>query len=171
MASLFGHAAAGATLAYITGATPRRRLIVLAAVSAVLPDIDAIGFFMGVPYERVWGHRGFTHSILFAAIWGVVVGTWCFPTRRLIASGVLFVATLSHGLLDAMTTGGHGVGFFIPFQNERYFFPWHPIAVSPIGVRRFFTERGLRVIYSELFYIGVPCAAALIAHRLWGRRR
>ena len=28
---------------------------------------------------------------------------------------VLFLSTISHGILDAMTSGGNGVGFFIPF--------------------------------------------------------
>ncbi len=45
----------------------------------------------------------------------------------------LFVATISHGILDALTDGGLGVAFFAPFVNTRYFFPWTPIKVSPIG--------------------------------------
>jgi inner membrane protein len=28
----------------------------------------------------------------------------------------------SHGVLDALTNGGHGIAFFSPFLNERYFF-------------------------------------------------
>jgi len=53
-----------------------------------------------------------------------------------------FLATASHGLLDAMTDGGLGVAFFVPFDKHRYFLPWTPIRVSPIGVGRFFTDRG-----------------------------
>src|SRR5215831_7502105 len=43
----------------------------------------------------------------------------------------LFLATASHGVLDAMTNGGLGVAFFSPFDTTRYFLPWRPIRVSP----------------------------------------
>ena len=62
-----------------------------------------------------------------------------------------------------MTTGGKGVGFFIPFDNSRYFFPFRPIKVSPIGVKEFFSEWGINVIWSELKYIGIPCIIVLTA--------
>ena len=61
-----------------------------------------------------------------------------------------------HSILDAMTSGGYGVAFFSPFDNSRYFFPWRPIKVSPLGIANFFTERGIRVILSELIWIGIP---------------
>ena len=71
--------------------------------------------------------------------------------------------TISHGVLDALTTGGLGVAFFSPFDNLRYFFPWRPIKVSPIGVGRFFGERGIRVILSELIWIGIPSFLYIIS--------
>ena len=74
----------------------------------------------------------------------------------------LFLATASHGFLDAMTDGGLGVAFFSPFDNTRYFFTWTPIRVSPIGISRFFSARGLAVVKSELLWVWVP-ALALIA--------
>jgi len=55
-----------------------------------------------------------------------------------------FLATASHGLLDALTDGGLGVAFFAPFDNHRYFLPWRPIHVSPIGAGRFFTIAALK---------------------------
>ena len=58
----------------------------------------------------------------------------------------LFVSTLSHGLLDMLTNGGLGVALFVPMSNERYFFPWRPITVSPIGLSRFVSAWGLRVL-------------------------
>jgi inner membrane protein len=57
-----------------------------------------------------------------------------------------------------MTNGGLGVAFFAPFQNDRYFFPWRPIQVSPIGVASFFSEWGLRVVRSELQWVWLPSA-------------
>ncbi len=42
-----------------------------------IPDLDAIGFWLGVPYKSFFGHRGFTHSIAFAVLlsWGVTQWT------------------------------------------------------------------------------------------------
>jgi inner membrane protein len=68
----------------------------------------------------------------------------------------VFLATASHGLLDAMTNGGLGVAFFSPFVNQRYFLPWRPILVSPISVTRFFSVRGYDVLRSELFWVWIP---------------
>ena len=70
----------------------------------------------------------------------------------------LFLATISHGLLDAMTGGGLGVAFFAPFVNTRYFFPFRPIRVSPIG-SSFFSARGFTVLESEIIWIWIPSAA------------
>ena len=66
-----------------------------------------------------------------------------------------FLVTASHGVLDALTNGGLGVAFFAPFDNTRYFFPWTPIVVSPIGAD-FFGLRGLHVITSEVLFVWVP---------------
>jgi inner membrane protein len=84
---------------------------------------------------------------------------------------VLFLSTISHGLLDAMTTGGRGVGFFIPFENSRYFFPLRIIKVSPIGIEKFFSEWGVQVILSELKYIGIPCGLILLLLQVMDRRK
>ena len=81
----------------------------------------------------------------------------------------LFVCTMSHGVLDAMTNGGLGVAFFAPFHNERYFFPWTPIRVSPIGVG-FFSARGLATLRSELLWVWGPCVIAAILGRVVSRR-
>ena len=64
-----------------------------------------------------------------------------------------------------MTDGGLGVAFFSPFDNTRYFLPFTPIRVSPIGISRFFTASGFAVIRSELLWIWLP-TAVLIA-LLW----
>jgi inner membrane protein len=75
---------------------------------------------------------------------------------RLIVFLFLFLSTLSHPVLDALTNGGLGVGLFAPFTNERYFFPYRPIEVSPIGVGAFFSHRGLIVMLSELKWVWLP---------------
>jgi inner membrane protein len=107
------------------------------------------------------GHRGLTHSILFAAFLGALM-TFLLAEHnmrsRLFIFIFLFLSTLSHAILDAMTNGGLGVAFFAPFQNERYFLPWRPIQVSPIGLAGFFSEWGLRVIKTELQWVWLPSA-------------
>jgi inner membrane protein len=143
------------------------RLLGAAVVASVLPDIDSLGYFLGVPYDSLVGHRGLTHSLLFAL---AVAGVAAFFSDRLGASAskcfwVVLVSAASHGLLDAMTSGGLGVAFWSPFSNHRYFFPWRPITVSPLSVFRFLGERGLRVLLSELQWIWVPCLLAGLAAR------
>jgi inner membrane protein len=129
---------------------PTRVPTALAAVgcaASVLPDVDSLGFAAGIPYGHTFGHRGFTHSLFFAA---------CVGVSPVAAFAFVFSSVASHGLLDAMTTGGLGVAFWSPFSNERYFLPWRVILVSPIGVEPFFSRRGLEVVKSELTWIWAP---------------
>ena len=117
---------------------------------------------LGIPYEHVLGHRGLTHSLFFAGIVGILVPRLAVPGLAFgsRAYGVLavffFVVTMSHGVLDAMTNGGLGIAFFAPFDSSRYFFPWRPLTVSPIGISSFFSPWGLSVLWSELLWIGIP---------------
>jgi inner membrane protein len=76
---------------------------------------------------------------------------------------ICFVACASHALLDAMTNGGLGVALYWPFDHERHFLPFRPIQVSPIGVKEFFSEWGLRVIASELIWVFIPGIAMSVA--------
>ena len=79
----------------------------------------------------------------------------------------MFLATASHGFLDAMTDGGLGVAFFSPVDNTRYFLPFTPIRVSLIGISRFFTARGFAVIRSELLWIWLPTALLIAVRTVW----
>ena len=99
-----------------------RRVCLLAAACAALPDIDVIGF---AP------HRAITHSILFAALAALTATLFLFPgiqsqTRRQIGI-VLFVAALSHSCLDALSKYSWGIEFFAPFSDRRFRFPWTPL--------------------------------------------
>ncbi len=163
MASAFSHALAAAAMGSFYSAKQFGwRSWVLGMLCAILPDADVISFSLGIPYEHVLGHRGFTHSFLFALIWGWIVCELFF--RKVprgsktwwMLCGYFFLCTASHAVLDALTNGGLGVAFFAPFDNSRYFFPWRPVQVSPIGVENFFSEWGWRVIKSELFYLALP---------------
>lgn len=176
MASAFAHAAAGAAFwpLFRTTTTPRH-VWAAGAVLAIIPDIDVIGFHYGVAYGDLLGHRGLTHSLLVAIVLGGLLG-WIMTREhgtpdRLRTMSYLALAMASHGILDAMTTGGLGVALFAPIDDGRYFFPWRPIAVSPIGVRPFFSERGLAVLLNEALWVGLPSLAiALLGLRLRPRQ-
>lgn len=157
MASIFGHGMVAFTLSKILQRKEDKLLIILAVVSAILPDVDVLTFNFGIPYEHPFGHRGFTHSILFAFLWSSLVNLFFAKNHKIMWFVVIFLSTISHGILDAMTSGGRGVGFFVPFDNSRLFFPFRPILVSPLGIERFFSEWGLQVILSEFKYVFLPC--------------
>ncbi|MDN3666676.1 metal-dependent hydrolase [Algibacter miyuki] len=157
MASIFGHGIVGYTLVKVSNMQHVKWLVVAAIFSTILPDFDVIGFSFGIPYAHPMGHRGFTHSILFAILWALILMFSVGRKNKLIWFLVIFISTVSHGVLDAMTSGGKGVGFLIPFNTDRFFFPFQNIKVSPIGVGKFISERGVQVILSEFKYIFLPC--------------
>ncbi|MBT2189219.1 metal-dependent hydrolase [Sphingobium nicotianae] len=161
MPTIFSHALIPLAAGAITG---RRRvsarLAMAGALLAMLPDLDVIGFRFGIGYASEWGHRGFTHSFVFAALMAGIVALFWRPARSFPAWLFLLACIASHPLLDMLTDGGQGVMLLWPFDTTRYFLPWHPIRVSPIGAR-FFSERGLETVWSELTLIWLP--AAMIA--------
>jgi len=162
MASVFGHGLVAYTVTKVADSKSSKLLVFLAIVSSILPDLDVIGFSFGIEYLHPLGHRGFTHSILFALLWSGLLAFFFGKSRQLVFAVVLFLSTVSHGVLDAMTSGGEGVGFLVPFDNSRYFFPFRAIKVSPIGIEKFFSEWGVRVVLSEIQYIAIPCFIILV---------
>jgi inner membrane protein len=169
MASAFGHAAAALAISNLFRLKTKLSLgiILLGIFCSILPDADVISFKFDIPYESMWGHRGISHSILFAVILSGLLAYFLSKTKRqfFAIASFLFLATISHALLDALTTGGEGVAFFAPFDNTRYFLPWRVIQVSPIGLESFFSEWGLRVIKSELRWIGIPFLISFLIFR------
>ena len=141
-------------------------------VCVLIPDIDVIGFRLGIPYGAVWGHRGVTHSLFFALIVGLVAATillWrkgIYTRRWWLYAAFFTTVTASNGLLDAMTNGGYGVALLAPFNITRLFLPWRPIEVSPIGLKGFVSQRGLEVIWSEILYVWIPLVLLIIISRL-----
>jgi len=172
MASLLTHAVVGAALGQAGKQQWRGKpgFWVAAIFCAVIPDVDVIGFSMGVHYGDLWGHRGMTHSLLFAAILAAgIAAIWPKTLGGRWKLGLLFFSIIaSHGLLDAMTDGGLGVAFFSPSDPHRYFLPWRPIHVSPIGLRGLFSTRAIRVLKSEIPWIWAPSLAFVLI--LWGVR-
>jgi inner membrane protein len=159
MASL-GHVAVGMAAARLAGDRSLRGMTLWSALS-LLPDADVIGFSLGVEYGDPWGHRGATHSLAMALLGGLVI----FALGRKLRFGLLGAAVLaSHGLLDTLTTGGLGVALLWPFSLERFFAPWRPIPVAPIG-GAFISMRGLRCAATELVMFSPLWVWALLPRR------
>ena len=123
------------------------RVALAAAALAVLPDLDVIGHWLGVPYRSPLGHRGLSHSLLFAL---ATSSAACWLLRRsgspvgIGVFAVLVVATSSHALLDMLSDAGLGCALASPLHDGRYFWPFRPLPTAPRGVPRRADARLLR---------------------------
>jgi len=142
---------------------------ILSIACSILPDADVIGYrWFYIPYNHFLGHRGFFHSPFFAALLSILI-VCIFYRKEVIFSNqwwkyvlYFFIITASHGLLDALTNGGQGIALLSPINNNRYFFPWTPIEVSPLNIEAFLSQRGLTVLKSELVWVWVPSLLIVI---------
>lgn len=163
MPTIITHAAVPLALGVGLGhETISRRLLLAGMAASVLPDLDVVAFRAGIPYAAAFGHRGFSHSLLFAvvvAMFGVAVFRR-LQSERLSVFLFLLMSTLSHPLLDAFTNGGLGVALLWPWSSVRYFAPVRMIQVSPIGLSQFLSHRGWVVLQSELQWVWMPVALA-----------
>lgn len=173
MPTIFSHGLAAVVLgSFYPERKPSLRFWILAALCAALPDADVLGLSFGFRHDEVLGHRGFTHSIFFAVGIGFLIAMIFFANVQKFSKhwwglvAFYFIATISHGLLDAMTNGGPGVAFFAPFSGTRYFFPWRPIEVSPLGIDRFLSARGMEVMISEFKWIWIPSGLLVLLAQL-----
>ena len=214
MPSIITHAAVPLALwcAADRGRIPPR-LLVAGVIAAMLPDADVLSFALHIPYADAFGHRGASHSLLFAGVLAALAAAFAFfgsgrpwsaphspgsrrpwseqhspgsrrpwsavscqprlaPTKAgpTVASTVqaavfVFVCAASHPLLDAMTSGGLGVALAWPWSEHRFFAPWRPIRVSPFAPQ-FFSARGVATLLSELRWVWLPLAGAVVAWKL-----
>jgi inner membrane protein len=175
MPSVFTHAVASIALgrAYTTRSVPVR-FWVLSSLCAAAPDIDVLANRFGYDHTTMLGHRGLTHSILFAIVLSGLVVLLFFrkPVEgmmsRLALFAFFFAATASHSVLDAMVDGTLGVALLAPFNPGRFFLPWRPIVSSPIGLA-FFSSAGAATLLNEIVWVWVPSLMIIIAP--WLRRR
>lgn len=147
-----------------TAVAPRhllRPFLVTGAIVAIVPDVDAIGrLWGGGDFEWMGGHRGFTHSLAFAALAGVTaalctLGRAAWNGFRVRFGLFVTFAAVAHGLLDTLTSIGaavDGVQFLYPFSTRKFTIPKHPIN-GP---------------FSELFYVVLPVIA--LTRLVWYRR-
>jgi inner membrane protein len=181
MPSIITHAAVPLALwcAADRGRIPPR-LLVAGVVAAMLPDADVLAFALHIPYADAFGHRGASHSLLFAGVLAVLAAVMALlGSRRPWSAGVrqprlastvqaavfVFICAASHPLLDAMTSGGLGVALAWPWSEHRFFAPWRPIRVSPFAPQ-FFSARGVATLLSELRWVWLPLAGAVVAWKL-----
>jgi inner membrane protein len=168
------HAVVGVTLGTLVPLARRWPFWLASAVLPVVPDLDVIGWPLGVPFYSMWGHRGISHSLAAAVVLGALTAALTFRTlgARPVPLALYFaVVTASHGVLDALTNGGPGVAFLAPFDDTRYFAPWRPIPVSPLATN-FFSEWGWRVFRAELVMLWLPAAVVSgVALGMRARRR
>ncbi|PZS58085.1 metal-dependent hydrolase [Stenotrophomonas maltophilia] len=193
MPSIITHAAVPLALwcAADRGRIPPR-LLAAGVIAAMLPDADVLAFALHIPYADAFGHRGASHSLLFAGVLAALAAvlaffgnrrSWSAPhspgSHRPWSAGVcqptvastvqaavfVFICAASHPLLDAMTSGGLGVALAWPWSEQRFFAPWRPIRVSPFAPQ-FFSARGLATLLSELRWVWLPLAGAVVAWKL-----
>ena len=140
---------------------------VLLSGLSLLPDTDFLGFHFGIPYAGPFGHRGALDSLVFALAVGLALWVWAawvgLPGLRVgLASSRVLV---SHGVLDSMTNGGMGVALFWPFNLQRYFAPWRPIPVVPLGGRLFSVHGVSLMMHETLLFLPLFVVA------VWPRKK
>ncbi|SBV36850.1 Inner membrane protein YbcI [uncultured Stenotrophomonas sp.] len=168
MPTIFTHAAVPLALwcASGRGRIPGR-LLGAGIAAAMLPDADVLAFALHIPYADAFGHRGASHSLLFAGVLATLAALLSrhLHAGRMQALAFVFICALSHPLLDALTSGGLGVALWWPWSDQRLFAPWRPIRVSPFA-NGFFSMRGLQTLLSELRWVWLPLALCVLGWKL-----
>ncbi len=170
MPTIYTHAVVGLGLGKTCTSRPLRwPFWVLAGLLPMLPDADS---FVNAPYGSLLGHRGVSHSLIFALALGLVAAA---ATYRPLGVGFgrlaafFFVATASHGVLDCFTSGGFGIPLFWPLSAAR-FGPWGPIPVADVGFE-WPDPRHSRAVRGELLYVWLPTMVLVTLAVAWRRWR
>ena len=131
-----------------------RAYLVIGALCAILPDVDLLAPYFGGDRDF---HRRFTHSVFFAGLLGIACGFAASHSRfqgTSVRLGTLAaLCSLSHGVLDMVTSYPMGVAMMSPFSAHRYVLPWRPI----------------ESLTTEALWVAVPVLLVL-AGVLWLRR-
>ena len=164
MPTILTHAAVPLALGLGSGLISKR-LLLAGVVACMIPDMDVLAFRFNIAYAHDFGHRGVTHSLMFALTLALLALVFSHQLRssRAIAFSFIGLSTVSHGLLDMLTNGGLGVAFWWPCSSERFFAAWQVIEVSPLSLSRVFSARGLAVMQSELLWVWLPATVLAVA--------
>ena len=151
-----GHVAVGLLVgrAYEARST-KERIITMSLFGGLglSPDADALLVAAGSEYAGDFGHRGFSHSLLFVVATTAVVFAIAkrWGSRPWYTALLALLAVGSHSLMDSMTYRTRGIPFFWPFTEERFTLPWRMIPPAPFG-GEVLSRRGLDVMLIELIY-------------------
>jgi len=155
------------------------KLFLIGVILGNLPDLDFcfVWFMHG---DEDW-HRGFAHSLPFAALIGIAAGwIFCHIEKRQISwypFGLFTLLTASHGVLDTLTTASaaDGVELLSPFTRMRF-------AVDPLHYQstfvtfRYFCDRVTHdrfpieliwVPFYELLIFGILFAVVRFISSIW----
>jgi inner membrane protein len=140
--------------------------MLLFAVLALLPDIDALAGLLGHRLAPPLDHRGATHSLAFGVAVACALAA-LVPARRdrLVFLLGATVALVSHPMLDMLTHGGRGVMLYWPLSARRYGWPWAPLPAAPIGLK-LLSARGLSALALEALVF-----APFLVMAFWPRGR
>jgi inner membrane protein len=154
MASI-GHIAVGMAAARLVApknSTTKQLILLMLAFSALSMSLDAdvLGFRFGIKYADPFGHRGATHSFVFALLVTICCALLSLPFKfpKIRTLAIVFCVVASHALLDTLTDGGLGCALAWPFDDTRYFASWRPLPVAPIGAR-VLTAHGFQIMATE----------------------
>ncbi|MCB0792862.1 MAG: metal-dependent hydrolase [Flavobacteriales bacterium] len=121
------HIAVGACIGEIfLGGKLGRKALLWGALAQSIPDVDVVSALWTGPAEHLLAHRGFTHSILFAALttpfMALIAHHWHRAQDIPFSRFAWFFGTeiLLHIGLDALNS--YGTGWFEPFSHERVMF-------------------------------------------------
>lgn len=139
MSTLVGHALVATVISTTAGASCERRscrlLTLSAIITAVLPDFDVLVYLALKPMDMV-AHRGLSHTILFSLISSSIMTILMSRAIRMRIGRlwfVLFLAAISHLLLDYLMGAGHPIEFLAPFYNHGYLLPFRLLPVAYYG--------------------------------------
>ena len=163
MPTILSHVAVPLALGLGSGVVPKR-LLLAGVIASILPDLDVLAFRLNIAYSNDLGHRGASHSVVFAIAIALLALAFSKQLRctRLSAFTFVGISAVSHGLLDMITNGGLGVALWWPWSSERFFAPWQVIEVSPLSLSRVFSARGYTVLQSELLWVWLPALVITI---------
>ena len=148
--------------------TNTKKILFWSFVIAVIPDLDLIG---NVPINNIFGHRGFTHSLIFALLLTLLASVMFWREFKndksrfyLISLNFLLVAMM-HPFLDAGTDRNYGVAFFSPWSNHRYSLPWAPINDKALGLWNYYVLGWWEIFKVEAVIIFVAIAYTWLWHK------
>jgi inner membrane protein len=174
MATFITHPLFGAGAAYVVGQSSKgvRKFIVLSALCQWLPDIDVVSYLFAINEQHALGHRGLTHSLVFAGLVALGILWYGYRDLRIASPGWwtmytwFFVMTALHSVFDAMVASSLGVAFFWPLDTTRYQLPWQPFVDVPVEAAYLWSGRFWYAVFVESQLFSLLLAGLFVVMRL-----